>query len=46
MVSATPALPLINTNNIINAADYGAVGDNATDNTSAIQNAKIGRAHV
>ena len=39
MVSATPALPLINTNNIINAADYGAVGDNATDNTSAIQNA-------
>ena len=38
---AVPALPAINTNNIIvvtNAA-YGAIGDNLTDNTTAIQNA-------
>ena len=37
----TPALPVINTNNLIvvtNAA-YGAVGDGVTTNTTAIQNA-------
>jgi hypothetical protein len=34
-----PALPVINTNNIVNVtkAPYDAVGDNATDNTAAIQ---------
>lgn len=38
---ATPALPLINTNNIIlvTGAPYNAMGDGATDNTTAIQNA-------
>lgn len=38
---ALPALPAINTNNIILAtnAAYGATGDNRTDNTTAIQNA-------
>lgn len=38
-IFTTPALPLINTNNIINVTSYGAVGDNATDNTTAIQSA-------
>src|SRR5215469_2070482 len=38
---STPALPNINTNNVIvitNAA-YGAIGDGVTTNTTAIQNA-------
>ena len=38
-VRAIPALPLINTNNIVVITSYGAVGDNATDNTTAIQSA-------
>jgi polygalacturonase len=39
--SAAPALPTINTNNVITItnAPYNAVGDNATDNTIAISNA-------
>ena len=37
-VSALPALPLINTNNIVNAANYGANTANA-DNASVIQSA-------
>lgn len=38
---STPALPLINTNNVIvvTNAPYNAVGDNSTDNTVAISNA-------
>ena len=37
--AAAPALPAINTNNIVVATNtaYGARGDNATDNTAAIQ---------
>ncbi|HKI69099.1 MAG TPA: glycosyl hydrolase family 28 protein, partial [Verrucomicrobiae bacterium] len=40
-VSATPTLPSINTNNVVTITDspYNAVGDGATDNTAAIQNA-------
>ncbi len=40
-LSASPALPNINTNNVVvvtNAA-YGAIGDGVTTNTAAIQNA-------
>ena len=38
---AVPALPVINTNNIVNVtnAAYGAAGDGVTTNTTAIQNA-------
>jgi polygalacturonase len=38
-VFGTPALPVINTNNVVNVtnAAYGAVGDDVTDNTAAIQ---------
>lgn len=38
---ATPALPIIDTNNIIVVTNpvYGAVGDNLSTNTTAIQNA-------
>jgi polygalacturonase len=36
---ASPALPLINTNNRVNVVDFGAVGDGVATNTSAIQNA-------
>lgn len=36
---AVPALPLINTNNIVSVLTYGAVGDGVTTNTTAIQNA-------
>ncbi len=36
---STPALPIINTNNIINVLTYGAVGDGISTNTTAIQNA-------
>ena len=36
---ASPALPLINTNNRVNVVDFGAVGDAVATNTSAIQNA-------
>ncbi len=41
VTSAAPLLPKINTNNIINItnAPYYAMGDGATDNTSAIQSA-------
>jgi polygalacturonase len=41
MTLAAPALPNINTNNIIviTNATYGAVGDGVTTNTTAIQNA-------
>ena len=36
---ATPALPAINTNNIITVTAFGAVGDGVTTNTLAISNA-------
>ena len=36
---ASPALPVINTNNVANVVDFGAVGDGVTTNTAAIQNA-------
>jgi polygalacturonase len=36
---AAPALPAINTNNVVNILSYGAVGDGVTTNTTAIQNA-------
>jgi len=36
---AVPALPVINTNNIVNILNFGAVGDAVTTNTTAIQNA-------
>ena len=36
---ALPALPIINTNNVVNIASFGAVGDGVTTNTVAIQNA-------
>jgi len=35
---ATPALPVINTNNVVNILSFGAVGDGVTTNTTAIQN--------
>lgn len=38
---ATPALPLINTNNVVNVTTYGAVGDDVTTNTLAISNAIV-----
>jgi hypothetical protein len=36
---ATPALPVINTNNVVNIVSFGAKGDGVTTNTTAIQNA-------
>ena len=36
---AVPALPSINTNNVFNVTNYGAVGDGASTNTAAIQSA-------
>ena len=36
---ALPALPVINTNFIVNVTSFGAVGDGVTTNTTAIQNA-------
>jgi polygalacturonase len=39
VVLAVPDLPLINTNNINNVTDFGALGDGASTNTVAIQNA-------
>ena len=36
---STPALPIINTNNVVSVLTYGAVGDRVTTNTTAIQNA-------
>jgi hypothetical protein len=38
-VSATPVLPSININNVVNIVNFGAVGDGVTTNTTAIQNA-------
>lgn len=38
-VRADVPLPQINTNNILNVTNYGAVGDGVTTNTTAIQNA-------
>ena len=38
-VAAAPALPVINTNNVVNVTAFGAVGDGVTTNTVAIQNA-------
>ena len=35
----SPALPVINTNNMVNILNQGAVGDGVTTNTTAIQNA-------
>src|ERR1051326_5901414 len=37
--SAVPTLPNINTNNIVNITNYGAIGDGVATNTSAIQTA-------
>jgi polygalacturonase len=37
--AAAPALPAINTNNLVNVTAYGAVGDGVTTNTLAISNA-------
>lgn len=37
--AASPALPVINTNNIVSVATFGAIGDGVTTNTVAIQNA-------
>ncbi len=44
---ATPILPAINTNFIVTVTNstYGALGDNATDNTSAIQSAITAASH-
>jgi polygalacturonase len=41
VVPIIPPLPFINTNNIVNVtnSNFGAVGDGATDNTTAIQSA-------
>ena len=36
---AAPALPVINTNHIVNILNFGAAGDGVTTNTTAIQNA-------
>ena len=36
---STPALPVIDTANVVNVLTFGAVGDNVTTNTTAIQNA-------
>ena len=46
-VGATPILPAINTNFIVTVTNsaYGALGDNATDNTTAIQSAITAAAH-
>jgi hypothetical protein len=38
-IPGVPELPVINTNNIFNAANYGAVGDGVTINTLALSNA-------
>ena len=37
--ASVPTLPSINTANIFNVTNYGAVGDGVTTNTTAIQNA-------
>jgi polygalacturonase len=37
--TAAPALPVINTNNIVNVTNFGATGDGETTNTTAIQEA-------
>jgi fibronectin type 3 domain-containing protein len=37
--AVSPWTLLVNTNNVINATSYGAVGDGSSDNTTAIQNA-------
>src|ERR1700712_5192527 len=37
--AVTPWSLSINTNNVVNATGYGAVGDGVTTNTTAIQNA-------
>ncbi len=39
LAGAVPALPVINTNNVISILKYGAVGDGVTTNTTAIQSA-------
>ncbi len=36
---STPALPVIDTNNVVSILNFGAVGDGVTTNTTAIQNA-------
>ena len=38
-VLAAPALPVINTANLVNITSFGAVGDGVATNTTAIQNA-------
>jgi len=38
-LAASPALPAINTNNVLNITSFGAIGDGVTTNTTAIQNA-------
>jgi polygalacturonase len=35
----TPVLPVINTNNIVNILNFGAIGDGVTTNSTAIQSA-------
>jgi hypothetical protein len=37
--AAFPIAPAINTNNILNVTNFGAIGDGVTTNTTAIQNA-------
>jgi polygalacturonase len=39
LATASPALPVINTNNVVNITTFGAVGDGVTTNTTAIQSA-------
>jgi polygalacturonase len=36
---ALPALPVINTNYVVNVTNFGAIGDGVMTNTTAIQNA-------